>query len=196
MKSAPSRLAPFFRSDTQGEILAALFTHDQDLTTADVATAARTSTPTAHRELRRLADSGVITARTVGRTVVFRPAVEHPLFRAVSDIIDYTYGPIPRIEQALSELDGIAEAFIFGSWAARRAGQAGPPPGDIDVLIVGRPDAELLDRSMSVVERSVGREVNVQRVSPEAWAAHDDDFTATVRSRPLFPLRVEPTHRE
>ena len=34
------------------------------------------------------------------------------------------------------------EAYIFGSWARRYEGELGPPPADIDVLIVGDADPE------------------------------------------------------
>jgi predicted nucleotidyltransferase len=37
-------------------------------------------------------------------------------------------------------LAGIEAAAIFGSWAARAAGEAGPSPVDVDLLVIGRPD--------------------------------------------------------
>jgi len=42
--------------------------------------------------------------------------------------------------RALSPVEGIVEAFIYGSWAARWRGEVGPALGGVDLLVVGTPD--------------------------------------------------------
>jgi predicted nucleotidyltransferase len=37
----------------------------------------------------------------------------------------------------LATIDGVAEAYIYGSWAARYHGEPGSIPADVDVLVVG-----------------------------------------------------------
>lgn len=70
-----------------------------------------------------------------------------------------THGTSHLIEQALVSLDGIDEAYVHGSWAARFHGDARSSPGDVDELIVGQPDPRaandaLADPRPSSVERS------------------------------------------
>ncbi len=106
----------------------------------------------------------------------------------MSQIVVETYGPAPLLRDLLAELPGIREAYIYGSWAGRRAGQPGPPPRDIDVQVVGNPSrTDLLDAADAARQR-LHTEVNIHTTTPEAWAAKDQPFLMTVASRPLIAL--------
>jgi predicted nucleotidyltransferase len=106
----------------------------------------------------------------------------------MSQIVAETYGPAPLLRNLLAELPGIREAYIYGSWAGRRAGQPGPPPRDIDVLVVGNPPRiDLLDVADAAQQR-LHIEVNIHTTTPEAWAAKDEPFLLTVASPPLVAL--------
>ena len=84
--------------------------------------------------------------RRQGNNRLVRANTEHPLWPLMSQIVVETYGPASLLRNLLAELAGIREAYIYGSWAGRRAGQPGPPPRDIDVLVVGNPSrTDLLD---------------------------------------------------
>lgn len=80
------------------------------------------------------------------------------------------------------------EAYIYGSWASRRAGRPGPPPRDIDVLVVGASArTDLLDAA-DAAQQKLHTEVNIHTTTPEAWAAQDQPFLVTVASRPMITL--------
>jgi predicted nucleotidyltransferase len=81
-------------------------------------------------------------------------------------------------------VDGIREAFIYGSWAdpARRS------PADIDVLVVGEPDVGEVYDTASAVETEVGRTVNVTVRSPTEWDDSDGAFERAIRSGPRVRL--------
>lgn len=80
-----------------------------------------------------------------------------------------THGTSHLIEQALVGPDGIDEAFVHGSWAARTHGEAGSSAGDVDELIVGQPDPQAVNDSLADPETELGREVNVTYISRERW---------------------------
>jgi predicted nucleotidyltransferase len=106
----------------------------------------------------------------------------------MSQIVVETYGPAPLLRNLLAELPGIREAYIYGSWASRRVGQPGPPPRDIDVLVVGNPSrTDLLDVA-DAAQQQLHTEVNIHTTTPEAWAVKDEPFLVTVASRPLVAL--------
>ncbi len=191
MKVKPSAMFPLLRSDTQGQILAALVLSERGETAADLARLVGTSLPTVTRELARLADAELLVAESVGRRAVYRPNPEHPLSDALREIALFTYGPHPVIAGELATVPGIAHAAIFGSWASRRRGEPGPPPRDIDVLVVGDPDLDELYDALRRVEQVLRREVNVTTITPERWSAVDDPFIETVRARPLVDLAVD-----
>jgi hypothetical protein len=71
-----------------------------------------------------------------------------------------------------------------------RADQAGPPPRDIDVLIVGAADEDDLAEAARAAQGRLGREVNVHRVSARVWHAGTDPFLASVRARPIHPIQL------
>ena len=123
-----------------------------------------------------------------------RQASDTPIIRPLTDLLVVTYGPLPVLTELLADVGGIAQAFIYGSWAARYRGEPGPVPIDVDVLVVGDADPDELDYAAAQAERVLRREVNVRRVRPEVWSAGEDPFLRTVRERPLVELmRVDPT---
>ncbi|RZS57722.1 MarR family protein [Microcella putealis] len=191
MKVKSSALFPLLRSDTQGQILAALVLSERGETASELARQVGTSLPTVTRELGRLVDAGLLVSELVGRRAVYRPNGAHPLAEATAEIALFTYGPEPVIARELATVPGIAQAMIFGSWAARRRGKPGPPPRDIDVLVVGGADLDDLYDAAERAEGVLKREVNITSLTPEQWANVDDGFVATVRERPWVDLQVD-----
>src|SRR5439155_8362383 len=100
------------------------------------------------------------------------------------------FGPARVVAEELSRIRGADEVYIFGSWAARYQGEEGPPPGDLDVLVVGSPDRDEVYEAALRVEHRVRREVNATVRSKAVWEAARDGFVRQVRSSPL--IRVAP----
>ncbi|MDR0782950.1 MAG: helix-turn-helix domain-containing protein [Propionibacteriaceae bacterium] len=186
----PSVLTPFVRSDAVGAILAEVFADpQQELTFAEVARRAEVLPAVAHRELGRLVDSGVLTDRREGNNRLVRVNPDHPLYRAMSEVIAMTYGPVPVLRDLLNGLSGVKEAFIYGSWAARRLGETGPPPRDIDVLVVGSLDVDTLVELQDLAREKLRIDVNIHRATVSAWESPDGNpFLINVASRPLVRL--------
>ncbi len=117
-----------------------------------------------------------------------------PAFRPLAELLALTYGPAVVIPQHLSGISGIDQAFIYGSWAARRAGEPGEPgdaPADIDVLLVGNPPRGAVNEAARRAGTNLGREVNVRIVSTAAWeAASTDPFLRTLIERPIVSLEL------
>ena len=93
-------------------------------------------------------------------------------------------GPEPLLREALDAIDGIDEAFIFGSWADPEQ----MAPRDIDLMVIGDPDPGQVYGAVSAVEAEVGRPVNVVLRSEHEWAGTDGAFERAVRSRPRIQL--------
>ena len=190
MRSVPSALTPFVRSDVQGAVLAEVLLHPEvEVSVSDLARAVDAPVPTVSREVARLVEARVVISRMQGRNRLVRANADHPLFGPMSEIIAATYGPVPVLRALLAEVPGLEAAYLYGSWAARRHGARGGPPRDVDVLVVGRVDvSDLVD----VEERAralIGLEVNIHRTTAQAWAEPETNtFLTTVRSRPLITL--------
>jgi len=104
----------------------------------------------------------------------------------------------PEAEYSLTDLladvEGIAEAYIYGSWAARYRGEPGPPPADVDVLVIGTADPDSLDEAAEQAQRTLHRPVNIRRVRPESWSVTSpaDPFLQSVKTRPLVSIGRNP----
>jgi DNA-binding transcriptional ArsR family regulator len=171
-------------------LLLQVLTSDEGVTAAELARRLGAPEPTVSREARRLQDAGLLRGEHVGRAVVLRAAQDNPATAPLRQLLVVTYGPAHLLEQALAGFEGIAQAYVHGSWAARFHGEPGKSPGDIDMLIIGQPDRGAVDAALEGLEGQLGREVNATYVSPQLWAGTDDPFVTTVRSRPLVELNV------
>lgn len=198
MKTSASALLPFLRSEAVGELLARLLLHpDRSWTLGELASASGTSVPTAAREVSRMVAAGLLRERRVGRTRQVAPDTSALLYGPLRQLVTLTYGPVPVLEHVLTPLAGIAEAYIYGSWAARHQGVIGPAPRDVDVLVVGTPDRDELYEVGESARRQLGREVNIRTVTPEAWHREPvtDPFLTQVRDSALVRLDVGGGHR-
>lgn len=194
-----SSLLPLLRSRTQGDLLALTYLHpEREYTLTEAARLIGTSVKSVHTEADRLVQAGLLADRRVGVARLIRAETNTPLARPLTDLLAVTYGPLPVLTDALREVRGVDRAYIYGSWAARYSGEAGPPPADVDVLVVGTADPDLLESIAHGVEPRLGREVNIRRVRPETWEspAPTDAFLASVRSRPLVELEIHPERKE
>lgn len=189
MKPAPSALAPLLRSNAQGELLAVLHLNPEDeYSLSDLARRIGALPATVHREVERLVDSGILSDRMVGRSRLVRVNAQHLLHKPLSELLLLSYGPKVLLEQLVGELPGVEQAFIYGSWAARYAGESGPAPQDVDVAVIGSAPREILTAMAREAEKTLHREVNVTRITPEDWEKADAPFVSTLRSRPLVPI--------
>jgi predicted nucleotidyltransferase len=191
MRTESPALAPIFRSHLQGKLLAAVLLGAEAVTISALAHAVQAPESTVHREVERLVRTGVLTSRRVGRARLIEPNNDNPATRPLRELVLVAYGPQYVISDLLAGLDGISAAFLYGSWAARFHGEAGPIPNDIDVLIVGSPDRDDVHDRLTEAGKRLRREVNPTFVAPERWAdPASDPFLSTVVSRPLVPVGI------
>ena len=180
----PGRL-PIFRSPEQERLLAELFVFaDEPISLSELAKRAGTSLGGAHKEVERLEASGLVTSTTVGRNRLIAADATSPVYPDLRGLLLKTAGPEPRLRSALADIDGIREAFIFGSWAdpAQRS------PADIDVLVIGDPDVGEVYDAVSAVEADLGRPVNVTVRTRAEWDNADGAFERGVKSGPRIDL--------
>ncbi len=190
MKDGSPTLLPLLRSRAQGEILAWIVLHpDQEFSLVEIARSVGVSSPTVMREVDRLAEAGFIRQVRRGNQRMVRAETDSVVFAPLAQLMAVTFGPVPVLREVLAPVEGIREAHIYGSWAARYAQVPGPVPGDIDVLVIGTADPDDLDAVAAAATARLGREVSIRRVRPTAWDdAKDDAFKATVTSRPMVAL--------
>lgn len=193
MRTGPPALLPILRSQVQGELLALLYLHPEvEYSLTEAARQLGVSVKAVHQEASRLLLAGLVKDARRGNVRLLRAETNTPLYRPLSDLLSLTYGPEPVLSELIGRLSGIDAAYIYGSWAARYQGEQGPPPNDVDVMIVGDVDANEIFRISEQAEARLLRPVNIQRVRPAVWRDRSSRFAEAVRSGPLVELKLEP----
>ena len=187
--SAPS-LLPILRSQQQAEILALLL-GDPELELSLTELAARTATPhpSVHREIQRAEAAGLVTSRKVGNTRLVRANTTSPYYPGLAEVLTRAFGVPAVIGHALKGIAGVDEAFVYGSWTARHAGELNDRPvGDIDLLILGQPDRDTLYAALGPVEQRLGRPIQVT-IRDAGWlVSGTGSFHDTITTRPMLQL--------
>jgi DNA-binding transcriptional ArsR family regulator len=193
MRTSPPALLPILRSRVQGDLLALTYLNPEaEYSLTELAATIGASVKAVHQEVDRLVESGLLHDRRKGQMRLVRAATDTVVSGPLTDLLAVTYGPRPVLTAALAPVVGVEQAFIYGSWAARYVGQPGPPPGDVDVLVIGTVDLDELDEIASGARQVLHREVSIRRLLPQTWERGSDPFVATIRSRPLVELQLRP----
>jgi predicted nucleotidyltransferase len=152
--------------------------------------ARRTGLPagTVTRELRRLADVGLLAREARGNQIAYRANRKCPVFEEVAGILRKTTGFADEIKRTLAPLCAdIRIAFVFGSMASGMQQEG----SDIDVIVIGRADfAAVLDALHPLQER-LGREINAKVFAVSEWNAKvkaKSVFTTDVLRKPKIFL--------
>ena len=131
------------------------------------------------KELGRLEREGLFRSDVSGRQKYFQLNREYPLFDEVRNIVAKTIGAVPLIAQSFKKVQGIDEAYLYGSFARSQQDAA----SDIDVLVIGTPREEVLAEAMRKLERQLGREINytvLTRKEFESRRSRKDAFLESV----------------
>ncbi len=198
MKVSGPPLLPILRSEKQARLLTAiLLSPEREFTLSELAKEVGVSLPTVTREIQRAEEAGLVLTRRVGRAKVVRADTESVLSEPLTRLLLLSFGPVVVVAEELADIGGIEAAYIFGSWAARYVGQAGTSPPDLDVLIIGTPDRDVVYAAADRIERRVGRPVQVTFRSLIRWnEPGEDSFLQEVRKRPLVPVVTSETESD
>lgn len=191
MKVPSPSLAPILRSDAQGRILARVLADPEaSYSLSDLVAWSKTSMPTVLREVERAERAGIVTTEKVGPTRLVRTNTAHPLHDAIRRIILATYGPPAVIAEEFDTIAGADAVALFGSWAARYLGQPGRAPNDIDVLVIGDVDRDLVDDAAERAEHRISIPVQATVRTGAQWQSDHESFIKEVRSRPIVVVLV------
>jgi DNA-binding transcriptional ArsR family regulator len=187
MKVMPPPLLPIFRSEVQVKILSWLLLHpEREESITSLAERLEVPWATVQRELGRLIGAGVLAERILGRARLLSANTESPYYHALSQIIGYAFGPAVLVAEAFDGVPGITKVMIIGSWAERYLGTPGPPPRDVDVVVVGDPARRLVRRLNEELEARLGRPVQITVTPTAEWREAKTGFVREVLARPYM----------
>jgi DNA-binding transcriptional ArsR family regulator len=192
MRTSPPPLLPLFRSQGQARLLARLFLHQEDdVHLSRLAEEIGVAKSRVSEELDRLEKAGIVVSDRVGTSRIVRANPESPFYPELNSLLLKAFGPTTVLERRLADIDGIEQAFLYGSWAARYLGEPGDPPADVDLLVVGTPEVAAVRRATRAAGRELDREVNPMILSRAEWEDARGGFARTLKRRPLVELGLD-----
>lgn len=192
MRSAAPALLPVFRSQLQADILAALLLDpDREYSMTDLAQRFGAPLSTVHGEVGRLTEAGLLSRRNVGRSAMIRANPANRFVEPLTELLLLSWGPLQVIADEFAALENVERVLIFGSWAARYHQRHGPPPHDLDVLVVGQPTRQAVYDAADRAQHRLGMPVNPVIRTGEAWSQATDPLVQQIQSGPLV-IVLEP----
>jgi len=119
---------------TQQRVLGILFGEtDRTFYASELIRRAGIGSGAVQRELKRLEQSGIVTARWIGKQKHYQANSKSPIFTDLRNIVEKTFGLAEPLRQALAPLsEQIDAAFIYGSVAKRRD----TSQSDVDLMVI------------------------------------------------------------
>jgi predicted nucleotidyltransferase len=188
--ASSTRLADVLFSPVQQRVLALLFGQpDRTFRSAEVIALAGSGTGAVHRQLIRLADSGLITVKQVGNQKHYQANRDSPIFAELHGLVVKTIGLAGPLEKALAPFrDRIQAAFVYGSLAKGED----TARSDIDLMVICDDLAYAdLYGALQEAEAALGRPVHVSLSSAAEWKrklAAGNPFVSKVQAQPKIPL--------
>jgi predicted nucleotidyltransferase len=169
-------------SGTQQRVLAWLFGQpERSFYATELIGLAGAGSGAVQRELARLAQSGLITARAVGNQKHYQANPAAPIYSELCGIVQKTVGLAEPLREALAPLAArIRAAFVYGSVAKREDTAS----SDIDLMLISDDLAYSdLYGALEAVSNRLGRTVNPTIYTPRELAKR-------VKRKDSFTMRV------
>jgi predicted nucleotidyltransferase len=188
--ASSTNLADVLFSPVQQRVLALLFGQPgRSFQSAEVIALAGSGTGAVHRQLIRLADSGLVTVTRVGNQKHYQANRDSPVFSELHGLVVKTIGLAGPLAEALAPLrDRIQVAFVYGSIAQG----TDTAQSDIDLMVICDDLAYSdLYGALQEAEATLGRPVHVSLATAEEWnhkLASRNPFVTKVQALPKIPL--------
>ncbi|HYN20073.1 MAG TPA: nucleotidyltransferase domain-containing protein [Thermoanaerobaculia bacterium] len=185
-----TRPADALFSPVQQRVLALLFGQPgRSFRSTEVITLAESGTGAVHRQLIRLAESGLVTVTRVGNQKHYQANRESPVFADLHGLVVKTIGLVDPLEKALAPFkEQVQAAFVYGS-IAKGTDTAG---SDVDLMVISDSLAYSdLYSALQEAEVTLRRPIQVSLSTAVDWKrklAAGNPFVTKVQAQPKILL--------
>jgi predicted nucleotidyltransferase len=139
------------------------------------------------RKLKQLENEGVLTSEFSGKQRYYSLNKKYPWLRETKKMFDASFGLKEILAKKFKTLDGLKEAYIFGSYAKGNFGSQ----SDIDLLLIGSHSSMEATRKILPLQNQLGREFNAIDMSREEYEKRKkekDPFLANILSGKIIKI--------
>lgn len=131
------------------------------------------------RTLNTLEKEAILISEQKANARYFKTNKHHPLYKELKSIVFKTVGVAGRLKDLLKKIADINFAFIYGSYAKSKETFF----SDIDLVIIGNPDEDLLIKKIDELEDALKREINYKLYSLK-------EFKKDIKAKEPFLLEI------
>ncbi|MCX5666850.1 MAG: nucleotidyltransferase domain-containing protein [Candidatus Omnitrophica bacterium] len=131
------------------------------------------------RVINSMEREGVLVSERKANARYFKANKEYPLYEEYKNIIFKTVGAAGSIKGVLQKAGGVDYAFIYGSYAKAKEGYL----SDIDLIVIGKCDEDVLIKNLDSLEDVLKREINYKLYTP-------GDFKKEIKLKEPFLLNI------
>ena len=168
-------------SQARAEILKNLFTSERKhVHLRELSRLSNLTAPVLQRELRQLAQLGIVTAQKDGNRLNFSANAECPLYHLLCELVAKTEGEEGILRAAFADIPA-DYVFIFGSTANGTA----KADSDIDLFVIGDCGLREVTRHIHAVADRIRQEINpyvITRAEFLSRKQHQDHFLEEICS--------------
>lgn len=181
----------FMFSPYRRQVLAVLFLRpDEQFHVRQLERMTGVSAGSLHRELKAMAESGLLLRENIGNQVFYRADTECSIYEELASIFRKTIGLTSLLQDALSDLgDKIEVAFVFGSIASGRQTSG----SDLDICVLGEVSLLEVVKALSPVQETLQREINPVVMTPQKFSDQSrkkDRFVTRLLSEPKLFVKA------
>ena len=108
------------------------------------------------RTLNNMVSEGILKSEYRANARYFKINKQYSLYKELKSIVFKTVGVIGSLKDTLKKSGKINYAFIYGSFAKAKENFL----SDIDILIIGAPNEDILVKEIDKMEKQLQREIN------------------------------------
>ena len=131
------------------------------------------------RTLNNLEKEGILVSEYKANARYFKTNKDYPLYKELKSIIFKTVGVSGGLKEALKKIGNINFSFIYGSYAKAKENYL----SDIDLVVIGNSNEDLLIKELDKLEDALKREINYKLYSLK-------DFKKEIKEKEPFLLEI------
>lgn len=117
------------------------------------------------KEMEKIEAEKIFKTIKKGNLKIYSLNLKYPLYKEIKKIIDKTIGIEKKLQEVLRKTTKIDVAFIYGSFAKEKEDRF----SDIDLMIIGNPNEDILISGTSSIETNLKREINYNIFSSQEF---------------------------
>lgn len=131
------------------------------------------------RTINKMVEQGILISEYKANARYFKVNKHYPLYKELKSIVFKTVGVIGSLRDIITKVGTIVFSFIYGSYAKGKENYL----SDIDIVIIGKVDEDVLINELDRLENILKREINFKLYTPSS-------FKKAIKQKEPFLLEI------